>query len=56
MTIERSLRVPHGTRTHPELRAALGRWQAEVVELDGIDLATTEMVRLRAAKHHDCHT
>lgn len=56
MSTERSLRVPPGTRTAPELRNALGRWQAEVVEMDSIDLPTTEMVRLRAAKHHDCHT
>ena len=37
-------------------REALSRWQEEVVELDLVDPVTTEMVRLRCAEHHDCHT
>ena len=38
------------------LREALSRWQEEVVQLDLVDPVTTEMVRLRCAEHHDCHT
>ena len=37
-------------------REALSRWQEEVVQLDLVDPVTTEMVRLRCAEHHDCHT
>ena len=35
---------------------ALTPWQEEVVQLDLVDPVTTEMVRLRCAEHHDCHT
>lgn len=31
-------------------------WQQRVLALSAIDAVTTELVRLRAAKHHDCHT
>jgi hypothetical protein len=43
----------HGSR---RLTAALGEWQAAVVCLDRVDPLTTELVRLRCANHHDCHT
>ncbi len=56
MSVRRTMRVAVGTRAHSGLRAALGRWQTEVIGMDDVDLATTEMVRLRAARHHDCHT
>jgi hypothetical protein len=52
----RSVRVPAGTRTNEELHRALNRWQSEVIVLDAVDPITTEMVRLRCASHHDCHT
>ena len=43
----------HGTR---DLAAALAEWQAAVVCLDHVNPITTELVRLRCASHHDCHT
>jgi hypothetical protein len=49
-------RVPAGARVDAELRDSLSRWQTAVLALDGIDATTTELVRLRAAHHHDCHT
>ena len=49
-------RVPAGAAMDAALHAALDRWQAMVLALDGVDDVTTEVVRLRAAKHHDCHT
>lgn len=51
-----AVRIPTGARIHDDLRRAMNRWQAAVVALDGIDDVTTEVVRLRAARHHDCHT
>jgi hypothetical protein len=53
---ERQARVPVGTRGNEGLRRALGAWQAAVVRCDRLDPNTTEMVRLRCADHHDCHT
>jgi hypothetical protein len=52
----RSVRLPAGSRTYGDLHRALGRWQAEVVLLEAVDPITTELVRLRCAHHHDCHT
>ena len=48
-------RIPDG-RIADRLRTAMGRWQLEVLALTSIDAVTTELVRLRAARHHDCHT
>jgi hypothetical protein len=48
--------IPAGTRMHSDLRSAVNHWQNVVLELDSIGAVTTEVVRLRAAKHHDCHT
>ncbi len=45
-----------GRRYQPELHAALNRFQDAVVRLSGVDPVTTELVRLRCARHHDCHT
>lgn len=53
---DRSPRVAAGTRGDDALRRALGEFQAVVVRLDALDPATTEIVRLRCADHHDCHT
>jgi hypothetical protein len=53
---ERRARVPKGVRGDEVLRRALGSWQAAVVRQQELDPVTTEMVRLRCADHHDCHT
>ena len=52
----RNRRVPAGTPADPSLRSSLGAWQAAVVLLPLVDPITTELVRLRCAKHHDCGT
>ena len=52
----RSRRVEPGTQMHKPLRSALGEWQAAAVRLTAVDNITTELVRLRCARHHDCHT
>jgi hypothetical protein len=52
----RSVRLPAGSRTDGDLHRALRQWQVEVVSLGAVDPTTTEMVRLRCARHHDCHT
>ena len=49
-------RIPLGVRVKASLQRALDEWQASVVALDGVDPVTTELVRLRAAGHHDCRT
>lgn len=53
---ERGPRIAAGRRGDETLRRALGAWQAAVVRQDRLDPPTTEMVRLRCADHHDCHT
>jgi hypothetical protein len=52
----RSVRLPKGARTEVGLHKAMGRWQTVVMTLEAVDPETTEMVRLRCARHHDCHT
>ena len=52
----RSRRVGRGLRPAPELRDAMSSWQAAAVRLDAVDAVTTELVRLRCARYHDCHT
>ena len=52
----RSRRVPRGTVANADLLEALGDWQAAVVRRDALDPITTELVRLRCATYHDCHT
>jgi hypothetical protein len=54
--IERTPRVAVGVVAVRPLRAALGAWQAAVVRLSEVDPVTTELVRLRCARYHDCHT
>ncbi len=49
-------RISSGRHGNADLAAALGEWQASVVCLDTVDPLTTELVRLRCANHHDCHT
>ena len=49
-------RVARGRHGSKRLAGALAEWQASVVCLDDVDPVTTELVRLRCASHHDCHT
>ena len=54
-TPARAPRAP-GARRDRELGAALLRFAAAAVRNDGVDPVTTELVRLRCATYHDCHT
>ena len=49
-------RLPAGSKMHDDLGRPIARWQALVIALGGVDAVTTEIVRVRAAKHHECHT
>ena len=49
-------RLPAGSKMHDDLGRPIARWQALVIALDRVDAVTTEVVRVRAAKHHECHT
>lgn len=52
----RSPRVEAGTRGHADLHRALGDFAAAAVRNTAVDPITTELVRLRCAAYHDCHT
>ena len=52
----RTARVPRGTRGDATLLGALREFAAAAVRNDEVDPITTELVRLRCASHHDCHT
>lgn len=52
----RARRVAVGTTSDRTLRHALGGFAAAAVRLGAVDPVTTEIVRLRCAKHHDCGT
>ena len=52
----RSVRLPRGTRIDADLLGSLVQWHAAAVLQDEVDPMTTELVRLRCAQHHDCHT
>ena len=54
--MSRQRRVPDGVKTAPVLANALDAWQAAVVRLCRLDPVTTELVRLRCARYHDCRT
>ena len=54
--MSRERRIPEGVRATPRLAEALDDWQAAVVRLSRLDAVTTELVRLRCARYHDCHT
>lgn len=56
MTGQRAARVAPGTRPNAELVGALMRFAAAAVRNDAVDPITTELVRLRCASYHDCHT
>lgn len=49
-------RIAPGRHGDQRLTAALSEWQAAVVCLGDVDPVTTELVRLRCANYHDCHT
>lgn len=49
-------RIGPGRHGSKALGGAMAEWQAAVVCLDTVDPVTTELVRLRCANHHDCHT
>ena len=52
----RTPRIAPGTRCDPALSTALAEFAAAAVRNDEIDPVTTELVRLRCAAYHDCHT
>jgi hypothetical protein len=54
--VTRLQRVAPGTRGNRELLGALSGFAAAAVRNDGLDPITTELVRLRCATYHDCHT
>ena len=43
-------------RYNPELTRTIAAVHAAGDALGGLDGITTELVRLRCAQHHDCHT
>ena len=53
---ERRRRIASGIIAAPEMHHALSQWQAAVVRRDHLDAVTTELVRMRCAVYHDCHT
>ena len=54
--VNRQRRIPDGVKTSEVVRRSLDAWQAAVVRLSRLDPVTTELVRLRCARYHDCHT
>ena len=58
MTRERRLPAPDSEAqpVAPGLGAALGAYQDAVVRLGALDPVTTELVRLRCARQHQCYT
>ncbi len=49
-------RVAVGTVAAEPVSAALHQFAAAAIRNDTVDPITTELVRLRCAAHHDCHT
>jgi hypothetical protein len=52
----RTPRIAAGTRFDPVLATALMEFAAAAVRNDEVDPVTTELIRLRCATYHDCHT
>jgi len=52
----RQPRITPRTYAAAPLRTPLGAWQAAVVRMSALDPVTTELVRLRCARYHDCKT
>ena len=55
---ERRLPEPSGPTAPvaPGLGAAIAAYQDAVMRLEGLDPVTTELVRLRCARQHQCFT
>lgn len=53
---QRNARFDPAARGDADLRRALGDFAAAAVRNDAVDPVTTELVRLRCAAFHDCHT
>lgn len=49
-------RVPREVRGAMDMLMCFGRWHMAVMALDTVPGPVVEVGRLRAAKHHDCHT
>ena len=47
---------PDAESTDADLWPLLEEFMREVARLDALDPVTTELVRLRCASYHDCHT
>lgn len=56
MNGERTSRLAPGTRGDAPLVGALMEFAAAAVRNERVDPVTTELVRLRCATYHDCHT
>ncbi|MBH76684.1 MAG: hypothetical protein CL897_00420 [Dehalococcoidia bacterium] len=60
MTFVRDRRLPESdgpsTPVAPGLSAGIGNYQDVVMRLSNIDPVTTELVRLRCARQHQCFT
>jgi hypothetical protein len=54
--VNRQRRIPDGVKASEVVRRSLDAWQAAVVRLSRLDPVTTELVRLRCARYHNCHT
>lgn len=52
----RTRRVTKGVYPDAEIIMPLMDFAAATVSLDTVDPVTTELVRMRCANHHDCHT
>lgn len=50
----RTRRIDHGIVAAKPLRNSMHRFAAAVVRLPTVDPVTTELVRMRCARHHDC--
>lgn len=49
-------RIAPGTRADRSISRPLKEFAAAAVRREAVDPVTTELVRLRCAQHHDCHT
>lgn len=52
--MSRSRRIDKGVVAAKPLRNSMHRFAAAVVRLSSVDPVTTELVRMRCARHHDC--
>lgn len=52
----RAARIDAAAPVDANLQRAMDDWQATVMGLSRLDATTTEVVRLRCARYHDCLT